>query len=120
MAYRIERHSVEEEQIVMTGATVDMQTGYEFRAGRYSRKGLQRLYHIGRAQYCESFVKSLPVHPFQTRQRRTDLLLMPAGDDSGFRKCVVPVLLGGICQHYGFLRSGQNDMAVLFDCPDDT
>ena len=68
MTYRVKRHSVEKEQIVVTGAAVDMQAGYEFRAGGYSRKGLQRLYHIGRAQYCESFVESLPVHPFQTRQ----------------------------------------------------
>ena len=120
MAYRIERHSVEEEQIVMTGTAVDMQSGYEFRAGRDSRKGLQRLYHIGRTQYCESLVESLPVHPFQTCQRGTDLLLMPVGDDSGFREGVVPVKLGCCCQHYGLLWSCQHDMAFLFDCPDDT
>ena len=66
MAHIIQRHTVQEEKVVITRAAVHIQAGEEFISGSHAGKILQGLYNIGAAEEGEAAVKLSAVDVLET------------------------------------------------------
>ena len=87
MSCLINGHTIKQEEVVGTVASVDIKPREELCTGCHARKALDRLYKVGGAHEGESFVDVTGIYSFQAC-RRTSFHIAGMSCDTGFFKSV--------------------------------